>query len=145
MASSAGLRVFAGLFALSFVFVTELPAFETPCPVHDPAFARLATMHGHGHVHDTAPAAARAHPSPTQLSRTNVKGDKTHQQKSHGCTCIGCASCASPVALQPTSLSFAPATVAAGTNLPLPPIEKHACSIAEHARPFSTAPPGLIG
>jgi hypothetical protein len=143
MISSAGLRVFAALFAIGFVFVTELPAFETPCPVHDAAFARLATMGSH--VHHAAAGIAHNHSIRTQGSRTNSTGDKTHQQKSHGCTCVGCGNCASSFTLAPGSLSFAPATVSAATSIPLPPIEKHACSISEHARPFSTAPPGLIG
>jgi hypothetical protein len=142
MISNAGLRVCAALFAIGFVFVTELPAFEAPCPVHDPAFATLATIDGHAHG---ALVTAHHHAIHTPQSRTNATRDKTHRQRSHGCTCVGCGTCVSAVALTPTSLAFAPATISAGTRVPLPPIEKHACSIAEHARPFSTAPPSLIG
>jgi len=143
MIQSAGLRVCAAFFAIGFVFVTELPAFETPCPVHDPAFARLAAIGGH--AHHTASATTHQHSIHTQRWGTNATPDGTHQQRSHGCTCVACGNCPTSFSLALTSLTFAPATTAAGTNIPLPPIEKHACSIAEHARPFSTAPPGLIG
>jgi len=143
MIQSAGLRVCAALFAIGFVLVTELPAFETPCPVHDPVFAHLATMHGH--AHHAASATTHQHSIHTQRSGTNATPDKTHQQRSHRCTCVGCGNCATSFSLAPTSRSSVLATISAGTNIPLPPIEKHACSITEHARPFSTAPPGLIG
>jgi len=130
------------LFAIGFVFVTELPAFETPCPVHDPVLAALATTDGHVH---SAFGTTHHHASHTPRSRTSNTGDQTHQQRSHSCTCVGCGNCASSFSLTPISLAFAPATISAGTSVPLPPIEKHACSTPQHARPFSTAPPSLIG
>ena len=142
MISNAGLRMCATLFAIGFVFVTELPAFETPCPVHDPAFATLATTDGHVHG---ALGTTHHHAIHTPRSGTSNTGDNSHQQRSHGCTCVGCGNCASSFSLTPTSPTFAPVTISVGTSVPLPPIEKHACSIAEHARPFSTAPPSLIG
>jgi len=125
MTSGIGIRLIGVAFAIVFAFVTELPAFETPCPIHDPAFARLATSENHVH---SAGLHQATNPNP-------------HHQKSHGCTCIGCGCCVSAFTLASTSLSFVPAAVAVGTDLPLPPIEKHSRSIAEHERPFSTAPP----
>jgi len=129
-------------FAIAFAFVTEMPAFGSPCPVHDPAFARLTVV---GHSHRTAAASANTHHSSVAVHQHAAAADADqHQQKSHHCTCVGCGSCPSPITLTPVSLTFAPATVSAGTKLPLPQLEKHALSIAEHALPLSTAPPSLI-
>jgi hypothetical protein len=122
MFSGIGFRLLAVTFAVVFAFVAESPAFANPCPVHDPAFANLASGDHHAH-HATQ-----------------------HQRESHHCTCVGCASCVVAYTLPSTSPTFAPAIVVAGSALPLPPIEKHARCTAEHERPFSTAPPpSLIG
>src|SRR6266566_3410553 len=139
MISRPAVRLLGALFAIGFAFVTELPAFGSPCPFHDPAFARLATANAHAHGANHSSSVAGHHSMPAQDYRINSKDG--HREKSHGCTCIGCGNCASPFALAPTSLSVAPATITVGTTVPLPPIEKHARSSAKHALPFSTAPP----
>jgi len=146
MISGIATRIVAASFAMVFAFVTEAPAFGSPCPFHDPAFANLSTGSGH---------AGRAVGSGEVVDRHSLAqhhqhgvpgGDTHHQQKSHSCTCIGCGCCSSPVTLSPAALSFTPATISTGATTPLPPIQKHACSIPEHALPFSTAPPqNLIG
>jgi hypothetical protein len=147
MISRAAIRLLAGPFAMAFALAMEMPAFRWPCSVHYPAFASLATAN-HGHQiavsnvadHHLSHAGNHATPAPANSDQ--------HQQKSHTCSCICCGSCPSPFTLAPAALTFAPPTISAGTNLPLPPIEKHARSIAEHTLPFSTAPPppsSLIG
>jgi len=146
MISRIATRIVAASFATVFAFVTEAAAFGSPCPFHDPAFAKLATSSGH--ASRTSPSSEVAdHHSLAQHHQHGVPGGDTHhQQKSHSCTCVGCGCCSCPVTLSTTALSFTPATISAGTATPLPPIEKHACSIPEHALPFSTAPPqDLIG
>jgi hypothetical protein len=134
------IRSMAASLAMVFAFVAEAPAFQSPCPVHDPAFARLSPAGDH--VQLTASGAVAEHHATTQ----HHHGAPGHEQKSHGCSCVGCSSCPSPITLAPAALSFIPETISAGTMVALPPTEKHACSIPEHALPFSTAPPpSLIG
>jgi hypothetical protein len=133
------IRSIAASLAMVFAFVTEAPAFGSRCPVHDPALAALST--GSGHAHRVASSEAADHHSARLHSHGLPGTGDQHQQKSHGCTCVGCSSCPSPVTVAAAALSFTPATVSVGTTTPLPPMEKHACSTSEHALPFSTAPP----
>jgi hypothetical protein len=116
-------RSFSAAFAICFAFVTVHPAFADPCPVHEPAFANMS-MAGH-HTHH-AP--------------------RGHNSKSHHCTCVGCSDCVSAFALVTPSLTFAPATISAGTEAPVTQAQIAANTRSEHSLPFSTAPPQpLIG
>jgi len=147
MFSGIATRVAAAAFAIVFALATEAPSFGSPCPVHDPAFARLSTGPGHTRA-AAAPTEVADHHSSAQHQHAtrggsggSGSGDSQHHQKSHGCTCVGCGCSSSPVTLPSILVSLTPAIVSAGTTIALPPIEKHACSIPEHALPFSTAPP----
>ena len=141
---SFAIRSTAASLAMVFAFVTEAPAFGSPCPVHDPALASLSAAAGQARVAASGEIADRH--SMTLHHHAGPGSNTQHHEKSHGCTCVGCSSCPSPVTLAPAALSFIPGTISAGTMVPLPPIEKHPCSIPEHALPFSTAPPpSLIG
>lgn len=120
MARSFIIRSFAAAFAICFAFVTVHPAFADPCPVHEPAFANMATSGHHAHH---APSG--------------------HDSKSHHCTCTGCGDCVSAFALTAASITFAPA-VSAGSDAHVPPAPIAPDARAEHSLPFSTAPPQTL-
>src|SRR5437660_5490963 len=146
MISRIATRIVAASFAIVFAFVTEGSAFDSPCPFHDPAFAKLATSSGHASRTGASSEVADHHSLAQHHQHGVPGGDTHHQQKSHSCTCVGCGCCSSPVTLSTTALSFTPATISAGTTTPPPPTERRACSIPEHTLPFSTSPPqDLIG
>ena len=128
-------RMLAATFAICWGFVTLFPAFVAPCPFHDPAFAKVATVGHHtaiGHSSHVMPPA----------EHSNGGNTRGHQHPtSHGCTCIGCCTFVAAFALVPPPLSFAPQIISAGSSLPLPPGESEAPSRRAHTLPFSTAPP----
>jgi hypothetical protein len=115
-----------------------LPAFGTPCPVHDPAFAKLAA-HGH-HAHESS-GATLSDGHNTAAHHEELNAPTNHSQQRHHCTCVGCGDCPSPGALAAKPVTFAPALIAAGSEQPLPTATTLAPRRAEHSLPYPTAPP----
>lgn len=125
------------VFALAFEFVNVSPAFDSPCPVHDPAFASLGAAQHHGHSAANHSAMGHSH-----------AGKSSHSADEHGqncCKCIGCASCVAPFSLALPNLAFAPAEVQAGTNVPVVRESVSAARLAEYLLPYPTAPPQTLG
>lgn len=135
-------RSLSASFAICFAFVTVLPAFSDPCPFHDPALAELAATSASDLGHQGASMVGMVHhSSATGQERGGNHGTHSQHQKSHRCNCVSCATGAPAFTLPAQPLSFAPAAISAGSRTPPPPSDTHARSRAEHALPFSTAPP----
>jgi hypothetical protein len=128
-------RSLAALLAIFFASGTVLPALGDPCPVHDPGTAQLEMM---GHAGYSGGAM-------THQAEHSSHGDRSApaNHRSHHCHCIGDACSTASVMLPPNALSFAPANISAGSAAPLASAQTLGRGAAEHALPFSTAPPLL--
>lgn len=139
MKRSLAERSVAVLLAIFFASGSVLPSLSDPCPVHDPGSARLAMTSHAGHS-----AGSISHEFTSHSSHgTHGENSAPANHKSHHCNCIGAGCCTASVMLPPNALAFAPANVSARTTAPLPPAETRGHAAADHALPFSTAPPLL--
>lgn len=130
-------RSLALLLAFVFGSGSVFPSFSDPCPIHDPGSAQLAMMSHAGHSARAMSHHLSAHSAKSEHDNTGIPS----HHGSHRCTCIGSGDCAGAVMLPPNTLAFAPPALSANTAIPLAPVETRAYATAEHALPFSTAPP----
>jgi hypothetical protein len=102
----------------------------TPCPTHDPRVA--AELAG-----ATMPV------SMAGMSHDRGSHDRgSHDAMHHACTCVGCGCCVPMLDLCAPSRTLvpAPAAIARGTTLPLPP-RRPAAQGADRRLPFANGPP----